>query len=419
MIARPSSSTYVCLRCQSRLAKRHGTSLAQRAWQTTAARIEPDFSLLEEQEAPPPEDSKISHRPLRNHKAARNKPEERLWGFRGPMLSEDSEHLNVDVLGKPADVVVLRESKLSMYRRKKFTKELKTEEPIDIMKTLEKERGIPAEKEVLDNIDGLKPPPGKEPQLWTEWNNLIRVVEKGFTVSQLTRYLALRKQEKKPAESPQLSLSKHVRKITQWMPGTNEPSHFFNDNSSRRYMKASFTFKQNLALKILRECWKLELPEVRDGLGQQEINLDGSAFNLLISTSHRLYDFLYRANMLGSEGTDSVFRSIKNQYIFTSENMEAYQPRRTVRITAKRAKAEHVIQHIVEAVSTIEELHLPLKALEPPERSTKLLKARLRAEQVFNNVVLKELSNMTSTEITRKDGGDVSVASKAYMNLLI
>jgi len=200
------------------------------------------------------------------------------------MMSEDSEHLSVDVLGRPADVVVLRESKLSLYRRKKFTKEMKTEAAIDIMKTIEKERGIPGEKEVLENIDGLRPPQGKEPQIWAEWNNLVRVVERGFTQPQLTRYLALRRPEKK-AESLQPVPLDYIKSITPWMPGMNETPDIFNDNPTRGYMKASFTFKQNLALRILRECWALELPEVSDGLGQQEIHLHNSAFDLLTSMS--------------------------------------------------------------------------------------------------------------------------------------
>ena len=114
-----------------------------------------------------------------------------------------------------------------------------------------------------------------------------------------------------------------------------------------------------------------------------------------------------------------MLHSIKDQYIFTSEDIEVYQRRRVVRVTAKRAKAEFIIQSIVEATTSIKKVLLPLDILEPPERTTRILRARLSTDRMFNNSVLKELSQITSTEITRENKTNVSDTSVVYMLLLM
>jgi hypothetical protein len=72
-------------------------------------------------------------------------------------------------------------------------------------------------------------------------------------------------------------------RATPWMPGVSGIVDHFDQDPLRGYSLQSHTSKQSLIVKILRECWMVELPEVADGIGQFEVQIRGYDLDLISS----------------------------------------------------------------------------------------------------------------------------------------
>lgn len=203
----------------------------------------------------------------------------KLYGFRGQKLRENREKLPIDVLGEEAEVIVLRDSKFNTYDHADVV-EVQEVESIDILAKLDEERGLVGEKEVEENINELRPKQGEEPRTRRELNGLVTELQNGFTVSQLARYIQSHG-SKHPAEV-QPPTSSLLLRISPWVPGISESNELLDNDHLKGYDLDSYTSKQRLVLRLLRECWKLELPAVEEGIGQIEVNLKPGELDLLL-----------------------------------------------------------------------------------------------------------------------------------------
>ena len=285
MIARP----HICLRCQSRLAKRSAPSKSQFTFQSTDAkarrsRIIPDDNDQDEGGFHPTRRPlRLSRRPLGVPKQISEHPLGKLYGYTGQQLRENREKLSVNVLGEAAEVIVLRDSKISNYNHQ-IEENVETQEGIDILAKLDEERGLVGWDEVEANINEFRPKEDEQPQTILEFSQLITELQGGFTVAQLAKYLQAHGQTDKKA--PKLSSTSLIQRISPWIPGISESDSYLDQDELQGYDLRSYTSKQRLVLRILRECWKLKLPFVEEGIGQIEVELAPGDFDLLLSKEY-------------------------------------------------------------------------------------------------------------------------------------
>ena len=281
MIARP----HICLRCQYRLTKLSGSSKSQAALQSTDAkakrsRIVPDDRDQDESSFHHTRRPlRLSRRPLVAPAQLSEHPLGKLYGYTGQQLRENREKLSVSVLGESAEVIVLRDSKISNYNHR-VEENVETQESIDILARLAEERGLVGWDEVETNINEFRRKNDDQPRTALEFSQLITDLQGGFTVAQLARYIKAHGQNDEKA--PKLSSNSLIHRVSHWIPGISESDGYLDQDELRGYDLQSYTSKQRLVLRILRECWKLKLPLVEEGVGQIEIELAPGDLDLLL-----------------------------------------------------------------------------------------------------------------------------------------
>lgn len=395
MISRPASQrTRICLSCRLKSIRHRGqiSRLTDRAWtvgrEATSRDHETHATPWKEEE---------------NH---RLRPEEdiRLWA-RYPTsrkLSEHSEHLDVQVLGKPADVVVLRESKIKFTEISHRIDELNPAISVNILEAIdaERERGDPGEKEVMDNIDSFRPVRGAEPRTQADFYRLLCDMAEGFTTPQLTRYLALRMPPKATTvagpHTQVVKTHKFVKGITRWMPGISKNHDYFYDDPSRAYMSESFNFKQHLTLRILRQCWGLQLRKLEDGLGQIEIELTQQALEHLL----RKWCLCWwaRADLAGNQ--PSKLQALSDRTILLpGEKIEAFRHRNVVRLTSARPKSDWLIKEIAGMTKDLSVSTISLEALRPHPGQAGMVDDERDRTPLFTEAEIRQVAKITDTAI--------------------
>jgi hypothetical protein len=218
---------------------------------------------------------KLSHQPLG-----------RLHGHRGLKFRENLEQLQTTSLGEAASVIVLRDSGIKVYEQRDKLKD-KQAEHIDILGQLADERGLVGQEEVNSNIDGLRPQTSEAPEDWDDINNLVRELQDGFTITQLERYIENFEGKREPINPPEEWVNDEetapILAITPWQPGVSDITDHFDNDPLRGYFLESHTSKQRVILRLLRECWMVELPELEEGLGQFEIKINLDDLVVLLS----------------------------------------------------------------------------------------------------------------------------------------
>jgi hypothetical protein len=303
MITRPVSRSHICLSCRRSLAKRRSPAGYQVARQSTGANPQPALPVQPRDDRPPVCNGDVVRRAFGPGPKVSHQPLGRLHGHRGVKVRENLENLPTTSLGKAANVIVLRDSGITVYEKRDHVKDKKAEH-IDILGQLADERGLVGEEEVNRNITGFKPKQGAKPETWDDINALVRELQDGFTQTQLERYIEVFEGKREPISPPEEWVNEEetasILAITPWQPGiSNDTDHFDND-PLRGYFLESHTSKQRVILRLLRECWMLELPELEEGLGQFEIKINLDDLVVLLSKSISVSHF--EANLTCSSG---------------------------------------------------------------------------------------------------------------------
>jgi hypothetical protein len=300
MIARSASRSHICLSCRRSLAKRNPPLASQVARQSTDSSL---HRISEQASAEQPQDDTA---PVSNGNVVRRAigpapkisphPLGRLHGHRGVKLRENLEHLKTTSLGEAAKVIVLRDSGFSIYEHSKDKLEAQKAEHIDILGQLDHERGLIGQVEVNENINACRPSAGGEPGTWDEINMLVRRLQDGFTISQLERYIegfeGRQEPEIPPAEWVTDEEKASILRITPWQPGVSDITDRFDNDPLRGYFLESHTAKQRVILRLLRECWMVELPELEQGIGQFEIQVHSDDLGVLLSMFNMFIRYL-------------------------------------------------------------------------------------------------------------------------------
>lgn len=354
MIIRTKPSSEVCLRCQlclsgqlrakrpqastpgpfrrfqgrnlhatSRIAQAHEDSQKKEAEEHNAeAESKPDSreSATSTSSSPPDDANQFIHRfDPENRLSAL--PLGRMYGLNGNQLRENTKTLGVDSLGKPAEVIVLQDSKSLRYVAPRPIQSTIEAPVVDILAQFNSERGLIGRDEVNDNIETLRPQGKVLP--WSE----IRVIEDqlsdGFTMAQLLYYIESTErqrmaalagnaasdtqtgkavEEKVEAEVESLAVGSGeigqpisnaveikaqniILRQSPWMPGTSDEGDHFDESSLRGYISEAFTPKQRVALNIVRLCWGIESQELLSSVGEMELQVNSADLDLLLSPS--------------------------------------------------------------------------------------------------------------------------------------
>lgn len=230
-----------------------------------------------------------------------------VYGHRGSVRVKDVEDIDSKTFGEPSKILVLRQSKISKYAWDSY-KNTQNEHmkkgggrgPVDIdsyiLDRLDAEMGLPTLNEVEENIKSFKPAKGKGPQDWEEFNQLIQEIQESFTTPQLQHYIDNYKGRKVSGlDTSTMNLSSSskdrdakILRRSPWVTELFDTGEYFNSDSSLHgYALASHTNKQRVVVRLLRECWQLNLPDVENSIGSVDIAIRPNHLDLLMSKLER------------------------------------------------------------------------------------------------------------------------------------
>jgi hypothetical protein len=326
MIRRPISGLNVCLRCQIRLGQRPIPSLLCRTISTRSAaaddsssaqaddtsstqaeadepsraRADDKLGMESERVSEPfsrssawdPEENFTSQTHQRkNYRTLPTSPRwkrplGRLVGGKENGQWETSEALEVKSLGKNAEVIVLRDAKFTSFlSEQKNTEVAEPAVNIDILKQLQSERGILSKNEIISNINDLRPTTEGNSLSWASLIDLVQVMEGGFTSGQMRQYIKAFEGKTKilPSLAPDLINTNGIVRVSAWVPEIFGPTELLKESPLIGYSTPSFTYKQICALEIIRQCWKVGVPDIEEGIGQAEVQFNPAELELLVS----------------------------------------------------------------------------------------------------------------------------------------
>ena len=256
------------------------------------------------------------------HNRVSSVPLGRIYGIGGSKLSQRTEELPVDSLGRPTEVIVLRGDQTLRYVAPRPIEETIEAPVVDVLAQFNSERGLIGRDEVNQNIETLRPQ--ERVVSWKDIRDIEDQLGDGFTMTQLLYYIesterqrmaavakddisgtttskaakkkthnkAHNKEEGGPEEISQpTSKSRYIKakdiilKQSRWMPGTSDQGDHFDESSLRGYISDAFTPKQRVAMNIIRLCWGIESKELTSSVGEIELKVNSADLDLLLSPS--------------------------------------------------------------------------------------------------------------------------------------
>jgi hypothetical protein len=318
----------ICLRCQYRIALSHRPpSQRQNRLPNTllSRRMTSDYPLLQEQSQPTKSTDAEESFSLIAPETSKAKLRRARWN-RDDLYSTD--RLEVDAMGKPTEIIMLRdsedkESALCTGKAEDATENHRLNPSLSqIMKTIKEERGFITATSVSENIESSK-------RLWlsqlqnrhgmptkAEYLQMVNALHDGFTMQQLVGY-----HETQTANSPgsafELSrpYSTDLYTRSSWVPGCSAfPGKAvdrllsqgiklpINTKKASKYTESTPTgielsrralgSKFSVAERIVREGWNVRVLEENEDTGELDVNIRPTHLAILLSHSKdgsRLY----------------------------------------------------------------------------------------------------------------------------------
>lgn len=315
MFARPSSSAYVCLRCHLRLARQilpHRTSiLAQQRIHLSISCSRPFSSSLPAQWVDPsgPKDDNGEGESRARRRDKHYHPLGKLRGKKGgQQVRENAEALSVNSLGKPAEVIVLRDApRHDFIAEEGYAEEndgpAKGSSSEALLNSIEGDDVVMDQDTVNQQIDALRPRvedpnSGRLILPAKEYSRLCKVLTSSYSRSQLDAYMAHSKhvvpEQTSLEDTQKLPGPKNSDiQVRPWKPASKldmiVQKHLGKqlgpkDKNNLRKLKRS-----KLASTLLRECWKVEVAEEVERLGETICTLPQSGIRLLTAGSKWLH----------------------------------------------------------------------------------------------------------------------------------
>lgn len=318
MFPRPSSSAYVCLRCHLRLARGNlhplSTALSQPSRHSVSNprslhnSPRSQFTITRELVGSDRPDTRRSQRPGEHGRPHGDRCESPA-GFRrdraggqskaklrgqkgGQQVREDAEALSVNALGKPTEVIVLRDTPPDAEQEAAKQKEKEEDEHAaegpyrkTLLATIEEE-DVPMDQDTvnqqLDELWSRTEIPNSERSMiaQNEYLQLCKLITKRYSNKQIDGYIA-RSRRKTPkrssAQSHEFAENLIANKspnlhFRPWLPKTTNKSIGLKATRYPQFKRANI---------ILKKCWKLEITEEVERLGELVCTLPKSGVRLL------------------------------------------------------------------------------------------------------------------------------------------
>lgn len=208
-------------------------------------------------------------------------------------LNEASASLGLNMLGKPAYAIVMKDGG-NIRKGQKLLGPLnisadKVSRNVaqNLEALLDSQRELPTYDEVRSNIQDLRPQDNLLSQ--KEYRKLQHQLSNGFLASQLQDYMEWHKEhagsqsQEAVADAPSQLKYSWCKKITSWMPLRNHA------NSLLGYGADNAPPKDTLATRLMRECWGLSVAELGAGLGETIVKIRDHEFTLLMRESSTIW----------------------------------------------------------------------------------------------------------------------------------
>ncbi|KAL2020239.1 hypothetical protein VTK56DRAFT_8665 [Thermocarpiscus australiensis] len=299
-------------------------------------------------------------------------PQSRLYKSRGHFLSPEQEGLSVEILGKPASAIVMREA--NVVKSRKYP----TLESDDSAKLPQADLAglIPNEitdavsdEDILLNIHELQP---KDTRILTEneFNALKSTLTEGFTVAQLESYVD-RWQEVQPflqEEAPASEDPPWVLERRPWVPVVENAVQDI-EPQLYGYVTQDMPPKERLAIRLMRQCWNLSYHEIFEQHGYLDVRLRDTEFSLLMLGNRRWLADISRA------------------FLEPGKQIELFRQSHFVSILAPKPEAEAILDRINQVLENARTAHLSVDLVSP---------------NTLEPAVLEQVGTMTNT-IVRLD----------------
>lgn len=271
-------------------------------------------------------------------------------------LVEKVNKLSGQTLGKPAEVIVLRDD--GQWRRKPLKED---KGPVDTSFNLEtqadQEEGLDLDL-VLDNIEGLRPVHRILPS--SEFKAVFDSLLSGFNSIQLESYVERHQtREEEGGEAPSTGVASDVSAASTrpWILGqsawTPDVKGAVQDLPAplKGYILKSMPPKQRLVMMLMRECWDMSVQEVMDGQGTLEVRLRDTEFKLLTCK------YCHRPDQLGvmtltvgftTVGAQRWLQTILRIHLSPGggKSIQVVKSRNAIRIIAPKVVAEACLKAI-------------------------------------------------------------------------
>jgi hypothetical protein len=308
MFARPSSSAYVCLRCHLRLTRQIPHPLSSTLPQRSPFSISSTHLF---HSSPRPQwtdplgqlDNNTEGDSLPRRRGKHYHPLGRLRGKKGgQQVRENAEALSVNSLGKPAEVIVLRDAPrdaLEEITEQEDAEGATTGSSREALLNAIQGEDVPMDQDTVNQqIDALRPQvedpnSGRLILPAKEYFKLCKVLTDSYSRPQLDAYIARSKvtlpEEKSPDASQNLLGSKHPEiYFRPWKAASKldrvQKHLSLADTKSLRRVKRS-----RLASTLLQRCWKVEVAEEVERLGEILCTLPKAGIRLLTIGSKLRY----------------------------------------------------------------------------------------------------------------------------------
>jgi len=224
----------------------------------------------------------------------------KVRGRQGQEVREDTAPLDVDTLGEPSEVIVLRDVSIDAPKRQLDSEDgRRVKEHLSvnrILGSITREKDAPDQEAVDERLEGLRPRPEEEaasdPVVLSqdEFDALFRKIHDGFTGEQLGKYVAPRqsmrglgKNEAKTLKGKKFrEFMYEASKKSVWMPGVSPIERRLPRGPWAHAVTKKESPKAKLADRILRMIWGIEVIEEIEQTGELEAQFERWRLDLLI-----------------------------------------------------------------------------------------------------------------------------------------
>ncbi|KAI1325673.1 hypothetical protein F5Y16DRAFT_377220 [Xylariaceae sp. FL0255] len=308
------------------------------------------------------------------------------------LLREARRNLDSEMLGKPTQIIVMKDEGNVLKRSAKYEeqsideRDLHSQNLNDDIQALIENDGEPATvDEIRENIHQLQPP--DKYLLEKDFRKLQHTLVDSFLSAQLVDYIewhsatntASQEIEVEALHNPQNSDEPYpefpwIRSMSAWEALPTDDTAAQNvDPNLLGYVLPGTNPKEKIAISLMRDCWGLGISEMEHQLGEVNIVLRKFEFTMLMRGTQRFVAHLSRITL--DDG----------------EKIEAFRNKSILRLVTTKAKYYSVILGLHDILQKIKQKTLPLKMLGTKD---------------IDDKVLEEVGAITHTSVRKSHTGN-------------